>query len=711
MTITPTALLSLPILTTGTESGTWGDVVDNGLTPYLDIAIAGGLAITITTADVTLTKTAGTSSATNIGSTSAQYAILNVSGAMTAARNLIVPSTSKWYIINNATTGGFALTVKGATTMGVSLVNGETALIAWNGTDFVKIRPTAETTPYIPAGTGAIETTVQNKLRQTVSVMDRGAVADWNGSTGTDNSSAFVAAITYAATNRKRLVIPAGRYSVGVSGIVYTASAINYLEIYFEAGVELVCTYSGASYPFLLNLNGVGAGVKIIGNGAQLTYANTPSTRGTNHAVYLFGAAATITDLWVHGLVINNSANMGIAVFAGPMGGTSSGNKNIWIVDCVTKATKGDGIHVENFDSGVHIVNSRVEAPGDDTICISNYNGVSGAPTKTTATTDVEIENVHAINAYSAVVRLLGVQRCSINKIRGTLLNTFGGSGASVVSCDETTGDYAADNIDIVATDIEVTGGAGLFYWSAGGMVSNFKMSKATQKQGNNYGIRALASSSVGTKLNNISFDDIHIERATNSGTAGNVPIWATYVRSLTLRNIKVVNAPSVLILGNSDRVVLDDLQADSSGSVGSAFSITNNTNIKVGRLTIDASCTFTTGATFTSNTNVHHTAIWDFSGATNKLGRSGNTGVRGFCQRVEGSVFLGSITGGTNAKQTYAENIITGASYQLQATLISDQGTRWGVTGMAADGFFVLYTDTMTNARINYVAETNVGY
>ena len=140
MTITPTALLSLPIITTGTESGTWGDVVDNGLTSYLDIAIAGGLAVSIVgTTTVTLTNTAGTSSATNIGSTTAQYAILNLSGAMTGACNLVLPSSSKTYTINNACTGGFLLTVKGAATTGVTLRNGESVQVAWNGSDFVKI--------------------------------------------------------------------------------------------------------------------------------------------------------------------------------------------------------------------------------------------------------------------------------------------------------------------------------------------------------------------------------------------------------------------------------------------------------------------------------------------------------------------------------------------------------------------------------------------
>lgn len=143
MSVVYTTNLALGQPVTGTESGTWGDDVNNSVTAYLDIAVAGGLAVAITTADVTLTNTQGTNAGTNIGATTAQYAILNISGAMTGARNLIVPSSSKSYIINNATTGGYTLTVKGAATTGVGFVNGEKAIVAWNGTDYIKISSSA----------------------------------------------------------------------------------------------------------------------------------------------------------------------------------------------------------------------------------------------------------------------------------------------------------------------------------------------------------------------------------------------------------------------------------------------------------------------------------------------------------------------------------------------------------------------------------------
>ena len=150
MTVNYTTNLGLGQPVVGQESGTWGSDVNNSVTSYLDIAIAGGLAITIDVADVTLALTTGDSTATNIISTgasgsTAQYATLIISGTKTAARNLNVPASSRNYLINNSVaSGGYALTVRGLTlpstyTTGITLVDGEKAIVAWNGTDYVKI--------------------------------------------------------------------------------------------------------------------------------------------------------------------------------------------------------------------------------------------------------------------------------------------------------------------------------------------------------------------------------------------------------------------------------------------------------------------------------------------------------------------------------------------------------------------------------------------
>jgi len=143
MTVNYTTNLSLGQPVTGTESGNWGDDVNYALTAYLDIAIAGGLSISLTSSDITLSNTQGNNTGTGIISTgatgsSAQYAVLNLYGAKTGNRTLTLPtaSTGKYYIINNDTTGAYTLTING-----VSLVNGEKAIIAWNNysVSYVKV--------------------------------------------------------------------------------------------------------------------------------------------------------------------------------------------------------------------------------------------------------------------------------------------------------------------------------------------------------------------------------------------------------------------------------------------------------------------------------------------------------------------------------------------------------------------------------------------
>ena len=142
MTINYTTLLGLALPVTGTESGTWGDDVSNGITQYIDASVAGTQSIT-TDADVTLSLTNGSSAGTNLGSTSAQYMQLLCTGSRTAARYINVPNSSKMYVVNNSTTGGYSITVRGVTgpTTGVTVINGEKAIIYWNSvsSDFVKI--------------------------------------------------------------------------------------------------------------------------------------------------------------------------------------------------------------------------------------------------------------------------------------------------------------------------------------------------------------------------------------------------------------------------------------------------------------------------------------------------------------------------------------------------------------------------------------------
>ena len=218
MTVNYTTNLALGQPVTGTESGTWGDDVNNAVTSYLDIAIAGGLAVTVTTADVTLTLTQGTSVATNIGSTTAQYSILNVSGAMTAARNLIVPSSSRQYVINNNTTGGFLLTVKGSATTGVTLVNGEKTHVFWNGSDYAKLSNT-------PGGAGTFSSITNTGLTSGRVVFSTTGGLETDSANLTFSGSALAVTGTLSATGIITSTVASGQVvkaESGTTGILYS---------------------------------------------------------------------------------------------------------------------------------------------------------------------------------------------------------------------------------------------------------------------------------------------------------------------------------------------------------------------------------------------------------------------------------------------------------------------------------------------------------
>lgn len=82
---------------------------------------------TVTTADVTVTL-------------SARADYIEVTGALTGNRNLIVPANGQWSIFNN-TTGGFTLTVKTASGTGVAVGQTKRCILIADGTNVVRLTP------------------------------------------------------------------------------------------------------------------------------------------------------------------------------------------------------------------------------------------------------------------------------------------------------------------------------------------------------------------------------------------------------------------------------------------------------------------------------------------------------------------------------------------------------------------------------------------
>lgn len=145
-----TALLGLALPVTGELQGTWGDTVNNQLTSLLDTAVAGTTTLS-TDADVTLSDTDGAAN-------QARQAIILWTANGTVTRNITAPAQSKTYVVINASAGTQSIVIRGAgPTTGVTLVKGEYAVVAWDGSDFVKVTGSNGTSNFTTVNTTNLE--------------------------------------------------------------------------------------------------------------------------------------------------------------------------------------------------------------------------------------------------------------------------------------------------------------------------------------------------------------------------------------------------------------------------------------------------------------------------------------------------------------------------------------------------------------------------
>ena len=153
MASTPSTSLRLELMATGDQSGAWGDTTNTNLGTLLEQAITGVLSVAQgDVANLTLTNT-------DYVSNQARNAVVNLTGAMTAARNVVVPTANKVYLVKNSTTGGFVITVKTAAGTGVEVAANTARWVYCDGTNVVDGLP-GLTYGYATTATAAGTTTL-----------------------------------------------------------------------------------------------------------------------------------------------------------------------------------------------------------------------------------------------------------------------------------------------------------------------------------------------------------------------------------------------------------------------------------------------------------------------------------------------------------------------------------------------------------------------
>jgi hypothetical protein len=134
MAITYSPNLKFTLIGTGDQAGTWGNTTNTNIGTLIEQSIAGYVSQTVADSagsPTSLTISDGTSSA-------ARNMVMVLQGALSAARDLILPTSTKLYFIHNNTSGGFAVTVKCSGQTGISVPAGAKAILVCNGVDIVE---------------------------------------------------------------------------------------------------------------------------------------------------------------------------------------------------------------------------------------------------------------------------------------------------------------------------------------------------------------------------------------------------------------------------------------------------------------------------------------------------------------------------------------------------------------------------------------------
>jgi hypothetical protein len=173
--------LKFELITTGEQSGTWGDTTNTNIGTAIEEAITGSANVTFASGTVTLTLTDVNTTQT------ARNLRLNCTGTTGGARDLIVPGIEKFYIVNNGCAD--TITIKNATGSGVAVPAGRSMVVFNNATNVVDVVSylTSLTTPAATITGGTIAGITQLDVAGTTA-----AGANLKLFEDTDNGTNFV---------------------------------------------------------------------------------------------------------------------------------------------------------------------------------------------------------------------------------------------------------------------------------------------------------------------------------------------------------------------------------------------------------------------------------------------------------------------------------------------------------------------------------------
>ena len=340
--------LRLELIGNGEQAANWGNTTNTNLGTLLEQAVTGVGNITMADANYTLVSGNGISD-------EARNAVLVISSTtLTATRNVIVPTSNKFYAVRNATTGGQSILVKTSSGTGVTLANGFTQLMYCDGTNVVLASlPINASTGAVVLNSATLNNPTINGFTGDTAVINVGSgqlYKDVSGLVGIGISSPVSKLHVYAASglNEARVTSGSNNTALGVDGsnaylgtyqaipILFQTNSVERMRIASSGAVSVTGAVSiGGSLAVtgLLTLSSAlgvasgGTGITTVPSNGQIPIGN-----GTGYSAATLTAGSNISITNSAGGVTIAATNVGtgsvtsVGVSGGTTGLTTSGS-------------------------------------------------------------------------------------------------------------------------------------------------------------------------------------------------------------------------------------------------------------------------------------------------------------------------------------------------------------------------------------------------